>query len=200
MIWLCPSKINIEKHVLWNTLNTDYQSPKNLFVHVWGRSWSRPQSLWSLCHFIERANTISRFRSQFYSMAEVDFYQTHKQAGNDITFNVTFYKSNPHYKSVYSFYNISFSNYFIVDDVEFARHVIQLSSSGVVVKLLACRARSTIPGLSATISEISYVLLPRRSMAEISLQRQKSKYNQKTLSSMHKIVVCDIFTWRETRR
>ena len=50
------------------------------------------------------------------------------------------------------------------------------SSGGVVVKLLACRARG--PGfdsyLAATISEISYLLLPSCDMAEILLKPCKS--------------------------
>ena len=46
------------------------------------------------------------------------------------------------------------------------------SSGGVVVKLLACRTRDldSIPGLTATISEIGYLLLPSRDMAEILLK------------------------------
>ena len=49
------------------------------------------------------------------------------------------------------------------------------SSGGVVVKLLACGAegRGSIPGLAATISEIGYLLLPCRDMAERSLKRRK---------------------------
>ena len=45
-----------------------------------------------------------------------------------------------------------------------------------MVKLLACRAGGpgSIPGLDATISEIGYLLLPSRDMAEISLNRRKS--------------------------
>ena len=50
------------------------------------------------------------------------------------------------------------------------------SSGGVVVKLLACGAedQGSIPGLAATISEIGYLLLPSRDMAEKSLKRRKS--------------------------
>ena len=46
-------------------------------------------------------------------------------------------------------------------------------SGGVVVKLLACgeRDKGSIPGLVATISEIGYLLLPRRNVAERSLKR-----------------------------
>ena len=43
------------------------------------------------------------------------------------------------------------------------------SSGGVVVKLLVCGAvRGSIPDLAATISEIGYLLLPSRDMAERS--------------------------------
>ena len=44
-----------------------------------------------------------------------------------------------------------------------------------VVKLLAFGARGPefIPGLAATISEIGYLLLPSRDMAERSLKRRK---------------------------
>ena len=54
------------------------------------------------------------------------------------------------------------------------------SSDGVVVKLLACGAegRGSIPRLAATISEIGYLLLPSRDMAERSLKRRKSSKNQ----------------------
>ena len=50
-----------------------------------------------------------------------------------------------------------------------------MSSGGVVVKLLACGARGlqvpgSIPGLAATISEIGYLLLRSRDMAERSLK------------------------------
>ena len=50
------------------------------------------------------------------------------------------------------------------------------SSGGIVVKLLACGVsdRGSIPGLAASISEIGYLLLPSRDMAEISLKRRKS--------------------------
>ena len=50
------------------------------------------------------------------------------------------------------------------------------SSGGVVVKLLAYRAggRGSIPGLASTISEIGYLLLPSRNMAERSLKRHES--------------------------
>ena len=44
------------------------------------------------------------------------------------------------------------------------------STGGVVVKLLACGARGPV----ATISEIGYILLPSRDMAERSLKRRKS--------------------------
>ena len=43
------------------------------------------------------------------------------------------------------------------------------SSDGVVVKLLACGAR----GLAATISEVGYLLLQSRDMAERSLKWRK---------------------------
>ena len=45
-----------------------------------------------------------------------------------------------------------------------------------MVKFMACGARGlgSIPGLAATISEISYLLLPCRGMAEITLKRRKS--------------------------
>ena len=50
------------------------------------------------------------------------------------------------------------------------------SSSGVVVKLFACRARSlrldSRP--TPTTSEIDYLLFPNRDMAEISLKQHKS--------------------------
>ena len=54
-------------------------------------------------------------------------------------------------------------------------HSAKGSSGGVVVKLLACGAggRGSISGLAATISEISYLLLPSRDMAERSLKRRK---------------------------
>ena len=50
------------------------------------------------------------------------------------------------------------------------------SSSGVVVKLLVSGARGpgSIPSLAATISEIGYLLLLSREMAERSLRRRKS--------------------------
>ena len=49
-------------------------------------------------------------------------------------------------------------------------------------RLLACGAkkeiRGSIPGLAATISEIGYLLLPSRDMAEISQKRRKSSKQQ----------------------
>ena len=50
------------------------------------------------------------------------------------------------------------------------------SSGGWVAKLLACGARSpgSIPRLATWISEIGYLLLPSRDMAEIPLKRRKS--------------------------
>ena len=62
------------------------------------------------------------------------------------------------------------------------------SSGGVVVKLLACGAegRGSIPGLAATISEIGYLLLPSRDMAERSLKRRKSsKQPNPTIMSLN---------------
>ena len=49
-------------------------------------------------------------------------------------------------------------------------------SGGVVVKFLACGAsgRRSIPGFAAKISEIGYLLLLSRYIAEISLKRLKS--------------------------
>ena len=54
------------------------------------------------------------------------------------------------------------------------------SSGGVVVKQLACGARvpGSIPGSAATISEIGYILLPGRDMAERSLKRRTFPNNQ----------------------
>ena len=51
-----------------------------------------------------------------------------------------------------------------------------------VVMLLACGARGpgSILGLAATISEIGYLLLQSRDIAEISLNRHKSSNNQPT--------------------
>ena len=51
-----------------------------------------------------------------------------------------------------------------------------MSGDGRVVKLLACgaRCRGSIIGLAASISEIDYILLPDRDMAEILLKRRKS--------------------------
>ena len=46
------------------------------------------------------------------------------------------------------------------------------SSSGVVVKLLACGARG--PGFDSTISEIGHLLLLSRDMAELLFKRRKS--------------------------
>ena len=45
-----------------------------------------------------------------------------------------------------------------------------------VIKLLVCGVSGwgSIPSLAATISEIGYLLLPSRDMAEISLKRHKS--------------------------
>ena len=45
-----------------------------------------------------------------------------------------------------------------------------------MVKLLACGTSGpgSIPGLTATISEIGYLLLPSRDMAERSLKQRKS--------------------------
>ena len=50
--------------------------------------------------------------------------------------------------------------------------ILERSSGGVVVKLLACGARGSQfdSGLAAIISEIDYLLLPNRDMAEISLK------------------------------
>ena len=50
------------------------------------------------------------------------------------------------------------------------------SGGGRVVKLLACGAtgRGSIPRLATWISEIGYLLLPSRDMAEIPLKRRKS--------------------------
>ena len=51
------------------------------------------------------------------------------------------------------------------------------SSSGVVVKILGYaeqEVRGLIPGLAARISEICYLLLTSRDMAEILLKRRKS--------------------------
>ena len=49
------------------------------------------------------------------------------------------------------------------------------SGGGRVVKLLACRAEGggSIPGLATWISEMGYLLLPSRDMAEIPLKRCK---------------------------
>ena len=51
-----------------------------------------------------------------------------------------------------------------------------------VVKLLTFGARGPgfIPGLAATISEIGYLLLPSRDMAERSLKRRKSSKQPNT--------------------
>ena len=63
------------------------------------------------------------------------------------------------------------------------------SSGSVVVKLLACGAedRDSIPGLAATISEIGYLLLQSRDMAERSLKRLKSSKQQTTTNNTSNI-------------
>ena len=55
-------------------------------------------------------------------------------------------------------------------------HMLYLSSGGVVVKLWLDEQefQGSIPGLTAMISEICYLLLPIRDMAEISLKGRKS--------------------------
>ena len=60
-----------------------------------------------------------------------------------------------------------------------------------MVQFLACGARGQgpIPGLAVTISEIDYILLPSRDMAEISLNRRKSSkqptYQQTSKKMFH---------------
>ena len=57
------------------------------------------------------------------------------------------------------------------------------SGGGRVVKLLACGARGpgSIPRLATPISEISYLPLLSRDMAEIPLKRRKSSIQQTNL-------------------
>ena len=59
-------------------------------------------------------------------------------------------------------------------------------SDGVSFKLLACRVggQGSIPGLTTTISEIGYLLLPSRDMAEISFIDVNPQNNQPT-NHMH---------------
>ena len=52
------------------------------------------------------------------------------------------------------------------------------------------KVRGSIPGLTATISEIGYLLLPSRDMAEISLKRRKSsKQPTKTIHCIRKMAL-----------
>ena len=76
-------------------------------------------------------------------------------------------------------------NFNLIDEFVYTRHI--RSSGGVVVKLLACGARGpgSISGLAATISEIGYLLLPRRDMAERSLKRRKSSKQPTTTRQLY---------------
>ena len=72
----------------------------------------------------------------------------------------------------------------------------------------------SIPGLTATILEICYLLLPSRDMAEISLKQRKSPINQPTIwqDLLHlvykyyffsiRIVIYKVsnFTWNDLRQ
>ena len=57
------------------------------------------------------------------------------------------------------------------------------NSDGVVVKFLLAEqeAPDSIPNLTTTISDISYLLLPSHNLAEISLKRRKSLEQQTRL-------------------
>ena len=57
------------------------------------------------------------------------------------------------------------------------------NSDGVVVKFLLAEqeAPDSIPNLTTTISDISYLLLPSHNLAEISLNRRKSLEQQTRL-------------------
>ena len=71
------------------------------------------------------------------------------------------------------------------------------SGGGRVVKRLACGARDPIPDLATWISEIGYLLLLSRNMAEIPLKRRKSSIQPTNHSVQVLYTVNTQFTWPE---
>ena len=70
-------------------------------------------------------------------------------------------------------FNVYHNLYFLLLAGIVNAEMLHLSGGGRVVKLLACGARGSIPGVATWISEIGYLLLPSRDMAEIPLKRRK---------------------------